>query len=53
MISMDMEQFNSTAFQRVYQYSCRYLEHVPFDEFTYQPHSVEGGPTECLFAMLS
>ena len=50
--SMDVEEFRSDPFQRVYQYLRRHVRSVSLDMFSYRPQSVEGAPAECLEVLL-
>ena len=49
---MDIGEFRSPVFQRVYQYLRRHVGRVPLDRFSYRLQSVEGKPVECLQILL-
>ena len=51
-ISMDMREFKSPGWQRVYQYLCRHIEGKKLDSFSYTSGSVEGTVAECLQVLL-
>ncbi|XP_073773817.1 E3 ubiquitin-protein ligase rnf213-beta isoform X3 [Danio rerio] len=50
---MDKEEFESEDIQRPYQYLRRFNRSMNLDRFTYQAHSVEGDPVDCLHHLLS
>ncbi|XP_065503793.1 E3 ubiquitin-protein ligase RNF213 [Caloenas nicobarica] len=49
---MDEEEFCSEAFQRPFQYLKRFDQGCNLDAFSYEEHSVEGSPAECLQQLL-
>ncbi|XP_057214799.1 E3 ubiquitin-protein ligase rnf213-beta-like isoform X2 [Triplophysa rosa] len=50
---MDKGEFRSEDIQRPYQYLRRFNRNENLDRFTYQTHSVEGDPVDCLHHLLS
>ena len=50
-ILMDLGEFRSATFQRVYQYLRRHLEAINLDTFSYLG-TVEGNPADCLKTVL-
>ena len=51
-IVMDKEEFESEAYQRVYQYLRRHVARTNLDRFSYAKGSVEGSPDDCLQIIL-
>ena len=49
---MDDKEFNSSMFQRVFQYLQRHIAHLSLDRFMYAESSVEGTAMECLVVLL-
>ncbi|KYO18317.1 hypothetical protein Y1Q_0012798 [Alligator mississippiensis] len=49
---LDKDTFKGKAFQRSYQYLCRYQNNKNLDSFRYSPESVEGTEETCLRLLL-
>ena len=52
VMPMDDKEFNSSMFQRVFQYLQRHNANVSLDRFMYAESSVEGTAMECLVVLL-
>ena len=49
---MDDKEFNSSMFQRVFQYLQRHTANVSLDRYMYAESAVEGTAMECLVVLL-